>query len=253
MVRVLLLFGAIALVASESSSVEPSKQPELTADESCNACHLFVDTFYLQLRQFIDKEQRALRAGNQKVLNLKQDQLTGKLCADLALQPTLYGQKTIDQCHAFQAAKAADISSHVTMDLQDKEQQDTYFQIKKNLCGPISASCVPKSERKSISPCHACESLMSDVLRTLHWADGRKSFGTSKHAYRVLEDVCAHIPVRYPLAVHESVKEMCGATVDEHSSDIAKAISKARDFSSATFLNNRICTQLTEVCEDDEL
>jgi len=186
------------------------------------------------------------------VAEIPADVLMFRVCEEMS-KSLLYGQPVIKICSNFLKDFRQKIIESFSAKFEVSDTTDNFFQLKKGLCEYAHPGCMSNvQDTSTISKCKACKLLMLDIERVTSWGIGRSNFGTSEHLYRVLDDICLTLAVRYPLKYRNQVLEVCADLLDEYGSDIVNTLQGAL----AKKHNNpqhRICTQVSNLCSSEEL
>jgi len=214
-----------------------------TEVQKCEACHAFVDSFYLQLQDTF--ESRKSRKPNNKVMQIPSDEVLAGVC-DGMRKETLYGPSVIQMCEAFWTSYRDQLLETFKQQFTVADNVEHFWLLKKGICNGVSPGCIPDSA--PVTPCTACEGIMRDVQRVASWGTGRDNFGSTQHLYHVLDDICLTLSVRHPLAGRDSILETCADLLDEHSKAIVTTLRNAITVDRHTNPQWRVCTEIAQLC-----
>jgi len=225
------------------------KKRKLSFSRKCEACHAYVDTFYLTLQKIFE-DQKKTKAHN-KIAEINSDQMLWKICDEMR-KGILWGHGVIGLCQEFVGQNVKRLIDTFSSRFEVSDTTDNFYLKKRKLCNEVAAGCgdrFPKPS-KDITSCEACKYLVDDIERVTSWGVGRKNFGTPEHLYRVLDDICLSLTIRYPQKYRSRVLETCSDLMEDHTKNIVNAVIDSITKKDATSVQRRICYEKARLCVD---
>jgi len=222
---------------------------DLSVSRKCEACHAYVDTFYLTLQKVFE-EQKKTKAHN-KIAEINSDQMLWRICDEMR-KGILWGDGVVRLCQEFVAVNAKRLMETFSSRFEVSDTTDNFYMKKRKLCNDVVPGCGDRFAKpnKEITTCEACKFLVDDIQRVTSWGVGRKNFGTSGHLYRVLDDICLSLTIRYPQKYRMRVLETCTDLMEDHSKSIVNAITESIKKKDAPSVQRRICYEKAQMCID---
>jgi len=242
--------AAATAAASGDGAAADEQRREVEGQRKCEACHAFVDSFYMQLQSVF--HQRKKTKANNRVVEIPSDQMMFKVCDEMdTVNNVLYGKPVVKLCKALLTEYRQQLIETFSSKFEVSDTTENFYMLKRRLCEFVQPGCMPAPPTE-ISTCDACRMLMDDIQRVTSWGVGRKNFGAKDHLWRVLDDICLTLSVRYPLHGRDTVLETCTDMMDEYSNAIVEALAGAiqRKVDNPSL---HVCQKVTHLCDSDEL
>lgn len=221
----------------------------------CDACSSLIEQLHARVFAAAEAERHTIRAGESRESSFDVGEALEAVCTPLPTRPHAHAATASPEfgraCHALRANGRL-LGACARAFSGELPTAERVHAATAEVCAALDRGCEPLEPRApaaATGECATCRLLVGDLHSALNAQRRRSDFGSARHVFAELSELCAAVPKRHARGVRAGLEEGCDELVDSHERALGDAVvsvlhSSGGRWPARTELEQRVCARV---------